>query len=223
MHYIFTPRGVTKILEGLRQFELNTEEDLYSALIVKSNQIYKNKLATPADRTNFDKILSTISQKELSGMIMSYSMSDRVATKLSYNLPSDNKDNTSTTTKATKKGDTKDNTTPGLEKPSLLYSGKIKMTKKETLMKIIYDGLQTYEKDHGALNIYLSDEIIEMLLNYEHILCSKEGNILSSGISGQGRMMTCKFICHLLGLDFQTFFTSRGYDLRSFKKDMKRI
>jgi dynein heavy chain 2 len=65
--------------------------------------------------------------------------------------------------------------------------------------------------------------MIEMLLNYEHILCSDEGNILSSGISGHGRMTMAKFIAHLLGLDFQTFFTTKGYSLREFKKDMKRI
>ena len=149
-------------------------------------------------------------------MIMSYSMSDSVATKLGMTLLNNN-------SKTNKKTDNKDNTQQDTEKLSLLFSGKIKMTKKETLMKIIYDGLQTYEKDHGALNIYLSDEIIQMLLNYEHILCSREGSILSSGISGQGRQITAKFICHLLGLEFHTFFTSRGYDLRTFKKDMKRI
>lgn len=54
-------------------------------------------------------------------------------------------------------------------------------------------------------------------------MCSDEGNILSSGISGHGRMTMAKFIAHLLGLDFQTFFTTKGYSLREFKKDMKRI
>jgi hypothetical protein len=147
VHYIFTPRGVTKILEGLGQFRITSEEDLGTALMIKSNQIYRNKLATPTDRATFDKIINTVSQKELSIPLRNYSSPDWVTTKLTLNLMPDAKKpgQSSKEDPLLRQGTHKSNQSnpdgPAEEThQDLLTTGKISLQKKEDLMRVIQEG-----------------------------------------------------------------------------------
>ena len=237
VHYVFTPKGVTRILEGLKSYRIRNEEDLAMALVVKSNEIYRNKLATITDRNSFDKMLGEILIKEVKTSSSKINDPNYVATKLtinSENLTADMFETSDPRRKNLENKKTEENKGPkgkkkqdqdGQESGPLcqLNVGKISLVEKSLLMKTIEDGLETYERDHGELKIYLSMENVAQLTNYEHILCSSVGNILSCGISGHGRMTVAKLAAHLLGLDFQTFYTTKGYSLREFKRDFKRI
>jgi dynein heavy chain 2 len=99
--------------------------------------------------------------------------------------------------------------------------GKIKPTSRASLEKILKQELISYEKNHEELILNFNDEVIDMVTKFEHIL-GAGGHILAVGTSGHGRRILIKYTSHLLGLEFKTFFPTRIYKLREFKKDMRR-
>jgi P-loop containing dynein motor region D4 len=43
------------------------------------------------------------------------------------------------------------------------------------------------------------------------------------GVSGSGRRSSVMYVAHLLGMQFETFYTGRNYGAREFKKDIRRV
>lgn len=99
--------------------------------------------------------------------------------------------------------------------------GLIRQTAKASLEKLLGQELLSYEKSHEELKLNFNDEVIELITQFEHIL-GAGGHILAVGNSGNGRRTLIKYTSHLLGLEFKTFYPTRTYKIREFKKDMRR-
>lgn len=100
--------------------------------------------------------------------------------------------------------------------------GIIRPIPKTEIEKFLRQELLGYEKSHEELFINFNDEVLEMATKLEHIL-GAGGHVLAVGTSGSGRRLLTKYISHLLGLEFKTFFPTRTYKLREFKKDIRRV
>lgn len=99
--------------------------------------------------------------------------------------------------------------------------GLIRPTNKASLEKLLGQELLSYEKSHEELKLNFNDEVVELVTKYEHVL-GAGGHILAVGTSGCGRRTLIKYTSHLLGLEFKTFYPTRVYKLREFKKDIRR-
>ena len=98
---------------------------------------------------------------------------------------------------------------------------RIKATDRADFERLLKQELLSYEKNHEELVLNFNDEVVDMVIKYEHILGS--GNhLLAVGTSGSGRRLIVKYVSHLLGLEFKTFYPTKVYRLREFKKDMRK-
>ena len=98
---------------------------------------------------------------------------------------------------------------------------RIKSTDRQSFEKLLKQELLSYEKSHEELVLNLNDEILDMVVQYEHILGSG-GHLLAVGTSGCGRRIIIKYVSHLLGFEFKTFYPTKVYKIREFKKDIRR-
>ena len=112
---------------------------------------------------------------------------------------------------------------PSVEYTRLMSSdGVIKKTTKEELEKHLRQELLSYEKSHEELKLNFNTEVLEWIVRLEHVLGAGK-HVLAVGTSGSGRRILTKYVSHLLGFEYKTFFPTRVYKLREFKKDMRRV
>lgn len=182
LHYIFTPRDVSRTIEGMRHFQMASDRDFMDVLQTCAIETLGNKMATVDDEYNF--LCAVV---ERAGSILETGMIDE-------------------NTIYTRIGN---------------LDGVIRPTTKFELEKLLKQELLSYEKNHEELKLNFNDEVVEMVAKFEHILGSG-GHILAVGTSGCGRRTLIKYTSHLLGLEFKTFYPTRVYRLREFKKDMRR-
>jgi len=98
---------------------------------------------------------------------------------------------------------------------------RIRATDRANFEKLLKQELLSYEKNHEELVLNFNDEVLDMVVKYEHVL-GAANHLLAVGTSGSGRRLVVKYVAHLLGYEFKTFYPTRTYRLRDFKKDMRK-
>lgn len=64
-----------------------------------------------------------------------------------------------------------------------------------------------YEKEHEPLDLYFSQEFVDLALDLEHLLVQNQ-NTLLVGQSGNGRRTAAKYVSYLLGFEYRTLYMS---------------
>ena len=90
-------------------------------------------------------------------------------------------------------------------------------------LEIITRGLVGYQREHLEQDICFTDQIIELIQTLDKILSRNGGKAILMGSSGSARKLSTHFICHLLNIEFETFSPGKGYGLKEFRKELRRM
>ena len=79
-----------------------------------------------------------------------------------------------------------------------------------------------YEKEHELMDIYYSTEFISTASKFEHLILNNK-NVFFSGKTGNGRRTVTKYMSFILGYEYKTFYPTGQYQIRNFKRDLKKL
>jgi len=87
----------------------------------------------------------------------------------------------------------------------------------------VEERLQAYEREIKELDILLFPEVLERIARFDRALSVPGGSMLLCGCAGVGRRTTVTLVSYMHRLEMFTPAMGRGYDLKSFRNDLKRL
>jgi dynein heavy chain 2 len=84
-------------------------------------------------------------------------------------------------------------------------------------------GLLAFQREHLENEVCFTEQFVELIQTMDKILSRPGGKALLIGSSGSGRKMCTQLLSHMLNIEFETFSPGKGYSLKEFRKELRRI
>ena len=90
-------------------------------------------------------------------------------------------------------------------------------------LDLLARGLVGYQRENLEQDICFTDQIVELIQTLDKVLSRPGGKAILMGASGSARKLACHFVAHLLNIEFETFSPGKGYTLKEFRKELRRM
>lgn len=90
-------------------------------------------------------------------------------------------------------------------------------------MKLIHDYSETLDTEDIALDIVITESILETTAAICRILSRCESHVLLVGPTGSGKLDALHITCTYLNVKFASITPSRNYNINDFYNDLKMV
>ncbi|GMH35100.1 hypothetical protein BSKO_02968 [Bryopsis sp. KO-2023] len=192
-HYVFTPRMITRWVEGLKRYGLHGSAGVLDAVHHEACRIFRDRLASSEARSEFDAILNQA--------LRSLGFNGDLGTSYWTTLGAPAEERLS------------DSNIPV----------QLTQWQADDFSELISEKLKAYEREQKPLNLVLLPEVLDRIARFDCVLSRPGGSMVLTGSSGIGRRVCVALVAFMHHMKVFSPQISRGYSVKNFKEDLKEV
>ena len=216
-HYLFTPRDLTRWVQGLLRYS-GRQENLLDILAYEANRIFRDRLVDAEAEQKLESVVNSLWRSQwkhtlaLSDVFYSTLAAGGMAPKAAGGR-----------SHAEAKGDHDGGKEEAAPPGDHMTDPELVRVSLSDLKTIVTQGLVYYEREEKELNMLLFPEILSNVARVDRVLSRSGGQLLLVGRSGVGKKTVAVLISYMLRYRFHTPAITRGYGLANFFVDLKTV